>query len=350
MKTNVCIIGHFGADKPFRDGQTVKTRTLEQALRSYASDKLILHKVDTYDCRNNILKFFLQLTVGIFSCNRIVLCVSKGGRQVFFPLMYLLSKLFGKRVYHCGIGGRLADEVRANTKWKRYVKAFRYNWVESIALADELKSLDVINAEYLPNFKILPRIAEVDLPETVNQPMRFCTFSRVMEEKGITDAVNAVIAINENVSLPRVILDVYGPVDKAYEEQFNQLMEIAPDQIRYCGEAEPDKSVEILQQYDILLFPTFWKGEGIPGTIIDSLCAGLPVIARRWRYCDEMLEHGITGYCYDFDRPEQLLKWIECAVSHPEEIVKMRKNCLDAAEQYRPESVIPVMVQQLVEG
>lgn len=349
MKTKVCIIGHFGADKAFRDGQTVKTRMLEQALRSYASEQLILNKVDTYYYRNHILIFLLQLFAGVFSCDRIILCVSKGGRRVFFPMMYMLTKIFGKKVYHSAIGGRLADEARENKEISRYIKAFHCNWVESIVLAEDLQVLGVDNAEYVPNFKFLPDITEEDLPETVNSPMRFCTFSRVTEEKGITDAVTAVIALNEKRTWPCALLDIYGPIEKGYEEKFTQLMGLAPDQVRYCGEAEPDKSVEILRQYDMLLFPTYWRGEGIPGSVIDSLCSGLPVIARRWRYCDEMLVHGTTGYCYAFDRPELLQEWMEYAIAHPEDIVTMRKNCLAAADKFRAKSVVPLMLQKLLE-
>ena len=350
MKTNVCIIGHFGANKAFRDGQTVKTRILEQAFRSYASEKLNIFKVDTYYYKHYIFRFLYQLTAGICSCNRIVLCVSKGGRRIFFPLMYLLAKVFGKKIFHCAIGGRLAEEVRESDKWKRYVNSFQNNWVESIVLAEELKSLGVSHAEYMTNFKILPDITVEDLPAKANQPMAFCTFSRVAEEKGITDAVHAVIAVNEGALQPRVRLDIYGPIQKGYEATFQKLMELAPESIRYCGEVEPDQSVEILKQYDMMLFPTYWRGEGIPGSVIDALCAGLPIIARKWRYCDEMLSHGITGLCYDFDHPELLSDWIAFAVSNPEEIAAMRKNCLAAAEKFRARSVVPRMVEQLLEG
>lgn len=348
MKKNVCIIGHFGADKNFRDGQTVKTRILEQAFSIYASGAVRIYKVDTYYYRKNILIFILQLLLGILFCNRIILCVSKGGRKVFFPLTYCLERIFGKKVYHCAIGGRLAEEARENPKLKKYIKVFRYNWVESIVLADELKSLGVANAEYVPNFKILPDISEADLPMAANQPMRFCTFSRVLEEKGITDAVEAVISANK--SGMHCVLDIYGPVEKGYEAKFMALMKLAPELIHYCGEAEPDQSVQVLRKYDMLLFPTFWRGEGIPGSVIDSLCAGLPVIARKWRYCDEMLAHGITGFCYDFDQPQMLQEWIEYAVSNPQEVVAMRKNCLEASEKFRARSVVPRMVQQLLEG
>ena len=123
MKTKVCIIGHFGADIAIRDGQTVKTRMLEQALRIYGTDELDIRKVDTYYLRHNFLKFLFQLMAGVFACQRIILCVSRGGRKVFFPMLYVLVQVFGKKTYHCAIGGRLADEVRNDETWRRYVNS-----------------------------------------------------------------------------------------------------------------------------------------------------------------------------------------------------------------------------------
>lgn len=34
--------------------------------------------------------------------------------------------------------------------------------------------------------------------------------------------------------------------------------------------------------YDALLLPTYWEGEGHPGVILEAYCAGIPVIATRW--------------------------------------------------------------------
>ena len=64
--------------------------------------------------------------------------------------------------------------------------------------------------------------------------------------------------------------------------------------------------------------------------MIDAFSAGLPVIATDWHYNAELIDHGKTGFIYDPVQPEQLRKWMEYAISHPEEFHAMRFSCLNA--------------------
>lgn len=350
MYTRVCMIGHFGGKEKFTDGQTVKTITLERALRTYASGQLKLWRVDTYDFRHNPIRFLTKLLCGIVACNRIIICISKNGRKIFFPLMYYVHRLLGKKVYHCAIGGRLADEAAANKNYRRYISVFQKNWVESHDVASRLLELGVDNAAYLPNFKQLTSLKPDQLCKQIRKPFRFCTFSRVMAEKGIGDAIQAVSELNREAGAEIATLDIYGPIQENYTQELEQDLEKSGGAAHYCGVVEPDKSVETLMRYDMLLFPTHWRREGIPGTIIDALSAGLPIIARKWRYCDEMLQHGATGYCYDFDHPEELKIWMKKALENPEQILEMKKQCLQAASAYQPDAVVPTIVQELLGG
>ena len=99
-------------------------------------------------------------------------------------------------------------------------------------------------------------------------------------------------------------------------------------------------SAEIGNQPDALLFPTKWKPEGIPGTIIDALSAGVPVIAAKWQYYDEMLEDGITGFGYEFGHNEMLLGEIKRFMALGDKANRLRSGCLMRAKAYSPEAVI----------
>ena len=43
------------------------------------------------------------------------------------------------------------------------------------------------------------------------------------------------------------------------------------------------------------IFPTRFTTEGIPGSIIDSYYAGVPVLASKWNSFDDVIEDGKTG-------------------------------------------------------
>lgn len=118
---------------------------------------------------------------------------------------------------------------------------------------------------------------------------------------------------------------------------------------KYCGVVSPNNSVTALKDYYMLLFPTYWNGEGMPGTIIDALSAGLPIIARRWEFCDDMIDDMYTGLVYEFDQPEKLEEKIKFAVMNPNVIANMKRKCLDKAPEYSEDCVMKVILNQLEE-
>ena len=343
----LCYIGHFGGNEVLRNGQTIKTKNIADALET--SGVFRIKYVDTYYYKKNLLKFCVQLVSGLLSSKQIILSVADGGRRIFFPLLYCCAKLFGKKVYHFLIGGKLAEETQANRKWNKYLQSFCVNWVESHLIVDDLKELGITNVEYLPNFKQLPVVSLDNVDLSQGSIDKFCIFSRIVEGKGITEAVDAVAQINQKNGGVIATLDLYGQLDPAYADTLETLLEEHSGYVRYCGEAEPEDSVNVLVNYDILLFPTRFYLEGIPGTIIDALCAGIPVIARQWKCCHEMLTHKYNGFCYDHDQPDKLVYWMEYAMEHPEEVFEMKKNCLLTADQYRTENVAPVFIRRLAE-
>lgn len=338
------IIGHFGGNEKFNDGQTVKTVAIYDALKRYGIDGI--DKIDTYYIRRNPFRFLWQFMSGCFHDKKYIVLLSSNGRRVLFPILSFMSRFMNKDVYHYGIGGRLAREVSEKPSWKNYVSSFKSNWMESTELAERLQKLGVNNAIYLPNFKKLNIMTEAELCTEYQEPYKLCTFSRVMKEKGIEDAIDAVRAINAEYGKTVVKLDIYGPAEEAYLKHLQKV--IAQDcACSYRGVVPANESVEALKDYYALLFPTHWRHEGIPGTIIDALSAGVPVIARRWQYCDEMITDGKTGLPYDFNEPALLKNRIEYAINHPKEIISMKKNCLTKAALYSEDYVMKKIAKEL---
>ncbi len=338
----ICIVGHFGGKKVLYNGQTIKTIMLYDTFKRYGVNDV--DKLDTYYIKKNPVLFIFMFIKCLISDKKYVVLLAENGRHILFPVFYFMSKYMKKEIYHYGIGGELAREAEASSKVKKYISSFKSNWMESVELTENLQELGVRNAIYLPNFKRLKILSKDDLPSEYTEPYRFCMFSRVVKEKGIEDAVSAVRAINEEHGRQIALLDIFGPIDTAFEQTFHQLV---GNETRYCGIVPPSESVGALKGYYMLLFPTRFRYEGIPGTIIDALSAGLPVIARRWQYCDEILQHRYTGYIYDFDKPDKLKDMMEYAISHVADVLDMCPNCLEQAEKYSEEYVIKYIKERM---
>ena len=193
-------------------------------------------------------------------------------------------------------------------------------------------------------------IKPVDLdsvPLITSAPFRFCLFSRVMKKKGVQDAADAIVEINRKSGKTVAELDIYGPIDEGYKDAFNQLLEQSPDYIQYKGIVPANESVDVLKDYFMLLFPTRWFREGMPGTVIDALFSALPVIASDWAFCREMLEDEKTALIYDFNQPSLLIDKIEFAMDHPMKINAMKGNCLDEAENYSEKKVMDFIIKEM---
>lgn len=343
----VCIIGHFGGNEKFNDGQTIKTITFLQALESR---NITVNQADTYYAKRKPFVFMFQLLMSFFTSKKIVIMVSDNGVRILFPILSFLHKITKKQIFHYAIGGDWGERFQKTPKLSVYLNSFEENWVESRNMIAEWQKNGVQNAIYIPNFKKLKCLDPTNLPLPKKHPFQFCIFSRILKEKGVEDAMAAIKQINQNYGEGTAVLDIYGAIDKNYEKEFEAKLKEYADCCYYKGVVAPNDSVDVLKQYYMLLFPTHYRTEGIPGTIIDAFSSGLPVIARQWNCCNEMVEDHKTGYVYDFDQPDELFSKIEYAVEHPAQTIDMKKNCLTKAKEYSEDIVMTSILNKLFDS
>lgn len=342
----VGIIGHFGGNEDLLDGQTVKTKILYEELKR-ASDWSII-RVDTYYKSKRPLRLLLSSLSCLARTRDVIVLLSGNGMRFYFPLLFLFARLFKTRVYHDVIGGNLDRYAEKYPRFRKYLNAFAVNWVETNGLKARLEKQGVENCEVMPNFK---RLSIAGKPRTeLSEPYSFCTFSRVMREKGIEDAVGAIEQLNRESGRQLCRLDIYGSVDSGYRDRFRELMRSVTGAVRFRGAVPYDKSAEALSGYDALLFPTHWDGEGFPGTIIDAFSAGIPVIATDWGSNAEIVCDGETGIIYPGARADDLKSAIRWLLEHRSEALAMRGSCIEAARLYQPDAYIERIIDRISDG
>lgn len=342
------VIGRTAYGTDICDGQTVKTRVLVEELKIKYPDA----KIDIADTYKIIQGKRIGLLLNIIHCmfvdDVIFVLLSTNGRKVVFPIVLFLNKFLHKAIIHDCIGGKIGKDAKNNPRLAKEMNGFTVNYVESNSLVQELVAAGVTNAEYLPNFKRLNALSKPQI-KSRGEEIRLCTFSRVCEAKGITDAIKTVIDINACYKNPRVYLDIYGPIEKGYEDQFKKMIASSNGTVLYMGVSNPNESVDILKFYYVLLFPTVFEGEGFPGTLIDAFSSGLPIIATDWHLNSEIIDHGVTGYLYSWKEPEMLKKWIVFAIDNPQIIEEMRYNCLEEAKKYHPDIIMKRIDEKIKE-
>jgi len=336
------IIGHFGGGHTFLDGQTIKTKIFYKELKKRGFDDIMC--VDTYYKKTNKLRLLWDTFKCLVKCRTIVIVLSGNGLDFYLPLLYYAKKFKKLRLYHHVVGGSLAPYVKKHPKSAKYLRSFDANWVQFSKMAEDLAKLGVPNCEVVTNFKELDSKKALE-NVSENGENKFCMFSRVMAEKGMTDAIEAVARYN-SAHDEKIKLEIWGPVDDRYKEEFELLCREHSEYVEYMGCADFDKSVEAITDNIALLFPTYWSGEGFPGTVVDAYAAAVPVIASDWNANSEIIRDFETGWVYPNDKVKTLDESIEWAMQHKQEMAAMRKNCLLLSTRYTPDFVMRRLVDK----
>lgn len=338
FQKTICIIGNFGSRKKKNGGQVLKTIFTKRAIASCLSFSIL--KVNSFHWFLNPFLIF-ELIFKIRKCDAIVLLTAKKGIKVFLPLITIIKNK-KSRFFISAIGGWLPELLNNSQNLLKMAMKADSIWVETNNMIDRLKHLGLNNVVLVPNFKPLTQ-ARLESPnEYFSKGNKFVVFSRVTPIKGINEVIDALYLVNKETS---ATLDIFGPIDKKFKKDFFNKISDKP-YIQYCGNAPADKSVEILQQYFALIFPTKYSGEGIPATLIDAFFSGIPIISSKYpNYCEVLNEN--NSILYEFDDFSGLVKSIFFALNNKEYMYSLKKGCIEQSLNFSEQSVGEIIINLL---
>lgn len=347
-KYKIGIIGYFAKGKSKAGGQEAKTCSLDKALRNKFGDESVLD-LDTTSWKKRIIKLFLNLITLPVQCENIIMLPAQNSLKFFVPILVVINIFFKRKIFYSVVGGWLPKYLQKHKYLIFFLKRLDKIWVETVSMREALNKLDINNVDVIVNFKYINKVF-LDISKfTYNEPYSLCIFSRIMKEKGVEDAIEAVKYVNNYYKRTVIKLDIYGKIEKEYIDRFDEILKLKPSYIIYKGEVEPEKSVEILKDYLAVLFPTRYYTEGIPGTIIDAYTAGVPVICSLWENHRDVFFNEITGLGYEFKNVNALKEILKNIVKNPEKIISMKKNCLAESEKYNP-NVVMKKIEKYIEA
>lgn len=141
-------------------------------------------------------------------------------------------------------------------------------------------------------------------PKRPGAVIRLISIGRLVEKKGLSDALAAVAAVNRTAIRYTIVGD--GPLRQALERQAQELG--IAGQVEFAG-ALPQPEVHArLAWSDLLLAPSVTAAdgdqEGIPNVLKEAMALGVLVLSTRHSGIPELVEDGVTGYLVpERDRP-----------------------------------------------
>lgn len=341
------IIGHFAFGENVLNGQTIKTKIVTDALCAHFGASNIV-KFDTHGGWKALLKAPFQTMSALRRAGNIIILPAHNGLRVYAPLLSALRVFFpSRKLHYVVIGGWLPKFLEKRPKLACHLKRFDAIYVETFSMQRALSRQGFDNILVMPNCKELQILRPDELIYHTEEPYPLCTFSRVIKEKGIEDAVNAVKSINQTLGRTACTLDIYGPIAPEQSDWFAALQATFLDFIHYRGSVPFDQTTSVLKDYFALLFPTHFYTEGIPGSIIDAYAAGIPVISAKWESFDDAISDGHTGIGYSQTISADLVPILAHCVSYPSRLNALKPACLQAARNYLPESALQTLIKQL---
>ena len=340
----ICICGHFAKGIESYDGQTVKTQSIyANLIKKYGKDNVSI--IDTYGWKKKPLNIFFKCLRQSKEAENMIILPAHKGVKIFVPLFNILKRIYKFKLHYIVIGGWIYSLIHKNLFMKNQLKKVDFIYLENNNTISQLKKIGLNNLYQMNNFKDLVQSNYKYKPDEKN--FKCCIFSRIEEKKGITVAIDTINKINYDTKT-KVTLDIYGKVSKEYEKKFKQMLSNS-NNTNYKGTISPNMSVNVIEKYDLLLFPTLYFTEGIPGTIIDSYFSGVPVLASKWENFNEIIEDNVTGFGFKFADNDDFYNTLKNVISNRKFLSKMREKCLEASNFYTPNVALKILYRNVGE-
>lgn len=237
------------------------------------------------------------------------------------PVIVFLSKIFHRKISVRKFAGNF-NAIYHNSNFikkkliKYVLKNSAINFFETKYLVDFFK-------KYNEHTYWFPNVRRLDLSPSLPRQYRkrFIYVGNIVEEKGIDEIIEAVNMLDDEYTI-----DLYGTIiDKKYSKK-----EFKNQNINYRGSLSSDNVLGVMNNYDVLILPSY--REGYPGVIIEAFSLGIPAITTRLEGIMEMVHDRKNGLLINVKSSKELK---EAMMSlNEEEYWNLSKNALESFHSF----------------
>lgn len=317
----ILIIGNLDKKGNNISGQTARAREVSFLI----SDIYPQEKIIEIDISNNSLNF-IGLPILLYTSNKIFII---GARNFIERVGNFLNALgLMKKCHVVPTGGWLRD-LYTNSRFLFLNKASTV-YIQSEKLCTTLnKYFGSQHFKHLPNF----RRNYTHFPEKNKISFKVIFNSRISEDKGIFEAVTAVQTFNEQ-NTQQIGLDIYGQFrNTQIERQLTRKIKNL-EKINYQGIYKESEALHVIHRYDLVLFPSYYDGEGVPGSLLDAIFAGVPAIATDWNYNSEIVTNNFNGFLVPIKDANSIVQRLTSYYSNDRLVFQHSKNALTKSKKF----------------
>lgn len=332
------MVKYIGNFPPPYGGVTRKNKLIFEAL----SQRVALRRPSAGGSK--LLNQLSSAFVAAFSRTPMVIGISSaGGKSLLFTrILYHLNRKTMNRSLYFMMGGTEAGRIAQNPREIQMYAHYRQIYVETRTMKRLLDSAGMENVSFFPNCRT--GITQFQAQPNHHAPLRCLFFSRVELEKGIDLFLDAA------QRLPEVSFDIFGELymDAPDLSEYRARLDCLPN-VRYhgCFQGGESEIYELLHRYDIMLFPTRWKTEGVPGVLVEAKIAAVPAIVSDVCYNAEIVEDGVAGIVLKDNTADDLVAAIRFYDENRDVLTRHKEGALHSAETYLLENYIDEIAGRL---
>ncbi len=269
-----------------------------------------------------------------------IIAVAVGGSSLVIGVgsnsnLQLLSRIYAavgnrgsRKAIVVAMGGSLHDYAHLRPRFINDLSKFSKVFVEAEEMARSLSSEGLKNISVFPNCRVRPKTRKK--PSRVDGRLKCLYYSIICPEKG------SDIAISVAEELPSLDLDFWGEFcDNEYKTKFLSNIEVLSN-CNYRGvyKASYEDVYELISSYDLLLFPSLWKHEGVPGVLVESKIAGVPTIVFNNNFNAEVVVNTKEGLVVDRNDINGFINYVRDLDSDRSKLLALAEGAYKSAERY----------------
>lgn len=327
----VLVLGYFGYLTNQLDGQTVKTRDVYRLAKEQLNNCTVDY-FDTQELKKNkllVLKMFWK----VMCCKTLFYLPAHNNLKVFFPVIFILSQLFRFKIHYFVVGGWLREYLTHLPIHRFMLGRIKGIHTETKRLKKELEDYySFKNVDIFPNF----RFFEFTPKSSESEKLRIVFMARVMKQKGLDWIFDLADYISEHNLQDKYSITFFGPETEEEKEYFENNV-AKYDFAEYKGTLQPKEIHETLSKYDVMLLPTHFYTEDLPGSVVDAYISGIPVIATEWKHSHEFIDDGKSGFIVTFENgKQQMINRVKSLEEDRTLLRRMKANALIKRMEFAP--------------
>lgn len=332
---------YIGAFPPGWGGVTIKNRDLYEALLTENVDikKIDLHKITR---QKKISEAVRLLGAVLGRKNKYVVGISTAMRKRFTKVLYKVNRKAMRESIMVVMGGTAAKDMASDPEFMHWALEYKRIYVETDGMMKSLQENGITNIALYPNCRhksLKPLHGRTQVGR-----LKCVFFSYIQPEKGVD------IILEAAEKMPGIDFVFYGNPAPEYKETFLSEVQRLPNCI-YKGIFKGDNEAvyDELRQYDVLLFPTRWDTEGVPGILVEAKIAGLACVVSDKSYNAELVRDGQEGIVMTENDEKHLTDAVRKLDEDRNLLNKLQVGSFKSADRFYIESYIDQIVGELIQ-